>query len=48
MALFYSSLPLSHDSVTASQHEQYRDPETEAVKWNSAIVFSYFVFSYLV
>ncbi len=24
--------------MTASQHEQYKDPETEAAKWNSAII----------
>ena len=38
MALFCSSVPVSHDSVTVSQHTQYQDPETEAAKWNSAIV----------
>ena len=38
MALLYSSVPVSHDSVTVSQHAQYQDPETEAAKWNSAII----------
>ncbi len=38
MAPFYSSVPVSHDSVTVSQHAQYQDPETEAAKWNSAII----------
>lgn len=36
MALFL--FPVSHDSVTVSHHAQYHDPETEAVKWNSAIL----------
>ncbi len=31
MALFYSSVPVS-------QQELYQDPETEAAKWNSAII----------
>lgn len=38
MALFYSSVPVSHDSVTVSQHAQYYDPDTEAAKENSAII----------
>ncbi len=38
MAVFYLSVPVSQDSVTVSQHEQYQDPETEAAKWNSAII----------
>lgn len=38
MATFYSSVPLSHDNVTVSQHEQYNDPETEAAMWNSFII----------
>ncbi len=38
MALFCSSVPVRHDSVTVSQHEQYQDPETEAAKWNSVII----------
>ncbi len=38
MALFYSSVPESHDTVTVSQHVQYQDPEAEAAKWNSAII----------
>ncbi len=29
MPLFYSSVPVSHDSVAVSQHEQYQDRETE-------------------
>ena len=33
-----SSVPVSRDSVTVSQHAQSQDPETEADKWNSAIV----------
>ncbi len=24
--------------MTESQHEQYQDPETEAAKWNSAVI----------
>ncbi len=29
MALFYLRVPVSHDSVTASQHAQYQDLVTE-------------------
>ncbi len=36
MALFYSSVPVSHGSVTVSQRAQYQDPE--AAKWNSPII----------
>ncbi len=36
MALFYSSVPLSHGSVTVIQHVWYQDPDTYAAKWNSA------------
>ncbi len=36
MALVYPSASLSHDSVTVSQHELHH--ETEAAKWNSAII----------
>lgn len=32
------SVPVSHDSMTVSQHERYQDPEIGAAKWNSAIV----------
>ncbi len=35
-ALFNSSVPVRHDSVTVNQHEQHQDSETEAAKWNSA------------
>lgn len=38
LALLYTSAPVSHDSMTMSQHVQYEGPETEAVKWNSAII----------
>lgn len=38
IALFYSSAPVSNDSVTVIQHAQYQDTEVEAAKWNSAIV----------
>ncbi len=38
MALFYSSVPASHDSVTVSQHAQHQDPETEAAEGISAII----------
>lgn len=38
MAQFYSSVPISHDSATVSQHTQHRDPETAADKWDSAII----------
>ncbi len=37
MAPFCSSVPVSHASMTVSEHEQYQDPETEAAKWNSAM-----------
>lgn len=33
MALFHSSVPVSHDHVTVSQHEIQQDPEV--AKWNS-------------
>lgn len=36
MALFYSSVPMTHSSVTMSQHAQY--PETKEAKWNKAII----------
>ncbi len=42
MALFYSSVRVSPDSETVSQHEQHQDPETEAAKWNSAIILILF------
>ncbi len=38
MAPFYSSVPVSGDSVTVSQHAQYLDPQTDAAKWNSAVI----------
>ncbi len=38
MAPFYSSVPVSHDSVTVSQHAQNQDPESEAAEWNLAII----------
>ncbi len=38
MALFYSSVPVMHDSVTVSQHAQHQDRKTWATKWNSAII----------
>ncbi len=38
MVQFYSSVPVSHDSVTVSKHVQYQNPETEAAKWNAAII----------
>ncbi len=38
MALFYSSVPVSHDSVTVSRQAQHQDPETEAAEWNPAII----------
>ncbi len=34
MVLLY----VSHASVTVSQHAQHQDPETEAAKWNSAVI----------
>ena len=44
MALFYPSVPLNHDSVTVSQHVPYKDPETEAAKWNPDIInFMFFL-----
>ncbi len=39
---FDSSVPVSHDSVTATPHAQYQDAETEPAKWNSAII--HFIF----
>ncbi len=36
MSAFYSSVPVSHNCVTMSQHAQYQDSENEAAKWNSA------------
>ncbi len=38
MAPFYSNATVNHDSVTVSQHAQYQDHETDAAKWNSAII----------
>lgn len=38
MALFYSNVPVSHDSVSMSQHAQYQDSETEAAEWNVALI----------
>lgn len=32
---FYSSVPINHVSVMASQHVHYEDPEAEVAKWNS-------------
>lgn len=37
MAVFYSCVPVNHDSVTVSQHTQYQDSETKAAA-NSAII----------
>ncbi len=37
VALFHSSVPEHHDSVTVSMQSQYQDPKTEAAKWNSTI-----------
>lgn len=39
MSLFYSSVSVSHDSVTVNLHAQHIDPETEVGKWNSTIIF---------
>ncbi len=33
-----SVLVKCRDSVTLSQHDQYQEPETEAAKWNSAVI----------
>lgn len=38
MALFYSTVPERHDTVTGSQHAEYQDPETEVDKWNSVTI----------
>ncbi len=38
MAPLYSRVPVSHDSVRASQHARYQDPETEDAKRNSALI----------
>lgn len=32
LMMFYSSVPVRHDSMTVSQHEQYQHPETEAAQ----------------
>lgn len=40
-AQFYWSVPVSPDSVTVSQHGQHQKPESEASKWNSAIIHFY-------
>lgn len=39
-ALFYSSVQVSHDSVTMSQHAQNQEPEPEEAKWSSAVIIS--------
>lgn len=39
VSLSYSSVPVRHEGVTASQHVQYKEPETDAAKWNSTINF---------
>lgn len=36
MDLFYSVVPLSHNSVTVTQ--QYQDPDTGAAKWDLVII----------
>ena len=38
MAPVYSSVPVSHDRVTVSLHAEYQVSETEAAKWNLAII----------
>lgn len=38
----YSPNVLQHDSVTASQHAQQQDLETEAAKWDSSITILLF------
>lgn len=38
MAPFSSSVPVSHESMTVSQHVHYRDPDTETAKWNSIFI----------
>lgn len=38
ITLLYSSVQVSHDSVTVSQHVQYQDFEIEAAKRNLAII----------
>lgn len=42
MALLYSSVPVSRGSVAVGQHKQYQVPETEAAKWNLAIIIVLF------
>ena len=39
--LFCSSVAQSNDSVTVSRNAKCQDPETEAAKWNSAVVITY-------
>lgn len=39
MALFYSTVPLSHDSATVSLHVEYKDPESEAAKLFTPLFF---------
>ncbi len=38
-APLYSSVPVRHNSVTASQQTLYQDPETEAANWASANIY---------
>lgn len=38
MALVYSRVPISCDSVMVSWHAQCQVPEAEAAKWNQAVI----------
>lgn len=35
MALFYLNVPVSHDSIAMTQHDQYQDTETKPATVNS-------------
>lgn len=39
---YYSSAPVSHDSVTVSEQEQNQEPDTEAANWNSTTIYLLF------
>lgn len=38
LLLLFCCVPVSHDSVRVRQHAQHHNPETEALKWNSAVI----------
>lgn len=46
MALLYSRVPVSHDSVTMSLHAQYHHAETKAAKWSHPSFYYLHLFFY--